>query len=189
MGQKRSRALLVGLSAAAGAFAAAAMISAAGAPTARADDFSDILANITAEEAAAQADFSAASADFASGTAGIPAGLTALLEGVDDDTFGVADDLQVGSLDSLYNVPVIPADTFEFSFATPASFTAAVTEAQSVYTTSLTDMTTQATDFSMGDYTGGAVYQDLAAIDFSHIPDQIEFIGMVEHLLALVPGT
>jgi hypothetical protein len=53
MGQKRSRVVLVGLSAAAGAFAAAAIISAAVAPTARADDFSDILANITAEQAAA----------------------------------------------------------------------------------------------------------------------------------------
>jgi hypothetical protein len=189
MGQKRSRAVLVGLIAAAGAFAAAAMISAAVAPTARADDFSDILADIQAEQAAAQADFSAASTDFASGTAGVPAGLTELFEGVDDDTFGVADDLHVGLLDSLYNVPVIPAKTFEFSFATPANFTAAVTEAQTFNTLGNTDMTTQATDFSMGDYTDGAVYQDLGAIDFAHIPGQIEIIGEVEQLLALVPGT
>jgi hypothetical protein len=189
MGQKRSRALLVGLSAAAGAFAAAAMISAAVAPTARADDFSDILADIQAEQAAAQADFSAASTDFASGTAGVPAGLTALFEGVDDDTFGVADDLHVGLLDSLYNVPVIPAKTFEFSFATPANFTAAVTEATTVYNTSMTDMTTQATDFSMGDYTDGAVYQDLGALDFATIPDEIQIVGEVEELLALIPGT
>jgi hypothetical protein len=189
MGQTRSRAVLVGLSAAAGAFAVAAMISAASAPTARADDFSDILANIQADQAAAQADFSAASADFASGTAGVPAGLTALFEGVDDDTFGVADDLHVGLLDSLYNVPVIPAKTFEFSFATPANFTAAVTEATTVYNTSMTDMTTAATDYSNGDYTDGEVYNDLGAINYFTISDQIQIVGEVEQLLALVPGT
>jgi hypothetical protein len=189
MGQKRSRAVLVGLSAAAGAFAAAAMFSAASAPTARADDFSDILANIQAEQAAAQADFSAASAEFASGTAGVPAGLTDWFEGVDDSTFGVAYDLDTGSLDELYNVPVVAAKTFEFSFATPANFTAAVTEATTVQTTGNNDMTTAATDFSAGDYTDGEVYNDLGAINFVTIPDQIQIVGEVEQLLALVPGT
>jgi hypothetical protein len=76
MGHKRSRAVLVGLSATAGAFAAAAMISAASAPTARADDFSDILADVQAEQAAAQADFTTATQDFATGTSGEPAGFT-----------------------------------------------------------------------------------------------------------------
>jgi hypothetical protein len=142
------------------------MISAAVAPTARADDFSDILANIEAEQAAAQADFSAASAEFATGTAGVPAGLTDSFEGLDDDTFSVGDDLNTGLLDSVYNVPGVPADTFEFTFATPANDTAAVTEAQAIYTIGNNDMTTEATDFAAGDYTNGTVYQDLGAIDF-----------------------
>jgi hypothetical protein len=188
MGRERSRAVLVGLSAAAGAFAAAAMISAAVAPTARADDFSDILANIEAEQAAAQADFSAASAEFATGTAGVPAGLTDSFEGLDDDTFGVGDDLNTGLLDSVYNVPGVPADTFEFTFATPANDTAAVTEAQAIYTIGNNHMTTEATDFAAGDYTDGTVYQDLGAIDFSVIPDQVQFVGAVEEVLALFPG-
>ena len=187
MGQKRSRAVLVGLGAAAGAFAAAAMISAAVAPTARADDFSDILANIEAEQAAAQADFSAASAEFATGTAGVPAGLTDSFEGLDDDTFGVADDLNTGLLDSVYNVPVA-ADPFEFTFATPANDTAAVTEAQAIYTIGNNDMTTEATDYSNGDYTDGLLSQDLGDINFAIIPDQIQFVGAVEELLALFPG-
>jgi hypothetical protein len=189
MGHTRARLVLVGLSAAAGAFAVGAMISAASAPTARADDFSDILANIQAEQAAAQADFTAASAEFASGTAGVPAGLTDWFEGVDDNTFGVAYILDTGTLDSLYNVPVPPVSTFEFSFATPANFTAAVAEAQTFNTLGNTDMTTAATDFSMGDYTDGEVFNDLGAINFATIPDQVEIVGEVEQLLALFPGT
>jgi hypothetical protein len=189
MSHKRARPVLVGLSAAAGAFAAAAMISAASAPTARADDFSEILANIQADEAAAQADFSVASADFAKGTADLPAGLTAWFEGVDDDTFGVAYNLDTGSLDSLFNVPVVPATTFEFSFATPANFNAAITEATAIQTLGNTDMTTAATDFSAGDYTDGEVFNDLGAINFLTIPDQVEIVGEVEQLLALFPGT
>lgn len=186
--------MLVGLTAAAGAFAAAAMISAAVSPTARADDLSDMLANIQAEQAVAQADFSAASAEFASGSAGVPAGLTDWFEGFDDDTFGVAYDLDRGSLDALYNVPVVPADTFEVGgskipFPTPDNFTDAVTEAQTAYNLGNTDMTTYATDFSMGDYTDGEVYNDRGALDFFVIPGQIEFIGEVEQLMALIPGT
>jgi hypothetical protein len=46
MGHKSSRAVLVGLGAAVGAFGAAAMISAAIAPTARADDFTDIIDDV-----------------------------------------------------------------------------------------------------------------------------------------------
>jgi hypothetical protein len=189
MGHKRARAVAVGLSAAAGAFVVATMISAASAPTARADDSSEILANIQADEAAAAADFSTASADFAKGSADIPAGLTALFEGVDDDTFGVAYNLDTGTLDSLYNVPVAPASTFEFTFATPANFNAAITEATTIQTTGNTDMTTAATDFAAGDYTDGEVANDLGSINFLVIPEQVQFIGEVEQLMALFPGT
>jgi hypothetical protein len=128
------------------------------------------------------------SAEFATGTAGVPAGLTDSFEGLDDDTFGVGANLDTGLLDSVYNVPVVPADTFEFTFATPANDTAAVTEAQNVYNTSMTDMTTAATDYSNGDYTDGAVYDNLGQVDFATIPDQIQFVGAIEELLPLFPG-
>jgi hypothetical protein len=41
------------------------MISSASAPIARADDFTEILADVQAEQAAAQADFATAAHDFA----------------------------------------------------------------------------------------------------------------------------
>jgi uncharacterized membrane protein len=90
MGQKRSRAVLVGLSAAAGAFAAAAMISAAVAPTARADDpYADILNDVQAELGYGQTAFSQAETDFGDGNA--PGGFAQLFIGTDDDVVGVPD--------------------------------------------------------------------------------------------------
>lgn len=64
MGNKRSRAVLVGLDAAVGAVGAAAMMSAATAPTARADDFTDILNGVEGNFAAGQTAFDNASTDF-----------------------------------------------------------------------------------------------------------------------------
>ena len=52
----------------------------------------------------------------------------------------------------------------------------------------MTDMTTAATDYSNGDYTDGAVYDNLGQVDFATIPDQIQFVGAIEELLPLFPG-
>ena len=186
MRHTRSRTVLVGLSAATGAFAAAAMISAATAPTAHADDFSDILADIQAEQAAASTAFSDADADFDKGLTGVANGLAEYFVGLDDDTAGVADDIHVGLLDYLYGQPVIPASTFEFSITTP-TIADYVAEAQSVYTTGMTDLTTYANDVSIGEYAQGAPFQDLGAIDIGELPFQIEVIGNVETLLAALP--
>jgi hypothetical protein len=89
----------------------------AAAPVAHADDFSTILADVTATEAAAATAFATASTDLADGNT--PAGLTQLFIGLDDDLLGVPNELQVGSIDLLQGVPVIPASDFEFSFAAP----------------------------------------------------------------------
>jgi hypothetical protein len=74
MGYKSSRAVVLGLGAGVGVFAAAAMVWAAGAPTARADAYSDIIADIQAEEADATTAFATASTDFGNGDT--PDGLT-----------------------------------------------------------------------------------------------------------------
>jgi hypothetical protein len=181
MGQKRSRAVLVGLSAAAGAFAAAAMMSAATAPTARADAYSDIIADIQAEEADANTAFANASTDFANNDEA--AGLTQLYIGVDDDLLGVPADLHVGLVDALTNAPVIPASDFNFSdlykspsFATPASDAASVTEAQTFYTEGVT-LATAITQLPTTDY--GLIALDNAVSSFDQwvLPDQIETIA------------
>ena len=64
MGHQRSRAGFVGLSAAAAAFAAAAMLSAATAPTARAGPFTDITNDVQDELVYAQTAFSDAATYF-----------------------------------------------------------------------------------------------------------------------------
>lgn len=141
---------LIGLSVAAGAFAAAAMMSAAAAPIARADDFSTILADVTAEEGYATTAFATSAADFAKGDS--LDGLTQYFIGVDDDTVGVPDILQVGSVDALTNSTLFPAKDFDFTFTAPATLAAATTEANTFYTEGVTLATTIAglpsTDFA-----------------------------------------
>lgn len=183
MGVKRSRAVSVGLGA---AFGAAAMILAF-APIARADDFSDILADVQAEQAAAQAAFEAASTDFAGGASGAPAGLAELFTGMDDDLFGVPDDLQVGTLDSIFDKPVIGSDVFEFHITAPDNYTDAVTEAQNVYNSGSTLLTDSANFMAMGDYADASMDHALAAIMVTEIPDEILIIGQLDSLLDMLP--
>jgi hypothetical protein len=187
MPHKSSRAALVGLSTVAGAFAAAAMMSMASAPTAHADDMSEILANVTAEEGYASAAFQLAESDFSTGgESGIANGLTEYFVGLDDETAGIADQIHTGLIDALYQQPVGPADTFEFSITTP-TIADYVTEAQNYYNTGMTDLTTYANDFTAGEVAQGVPFQDLGAIDIGGIPSEVEFVGTVESLLAILP--
>jgi hypothetical protein len=179
MGHKRSRAAFVGLSAAVGAFAAAATISAATAPTARADDFSEIIADIQAEETAATTAFATASTDFADNDPGD--GLTQLFIGLDDDLVGVPNDLRVGTTDALTNATVIPAKDFEFTFANPVTFTAAVTEAQHFYTEG-NNLATTITNLPATDYADTALDNALSTFYQWIVPDQILLIGELESL-------
>jgi hypothetical protein len=171
MGHTRSRAVLVGLGAAVGAFATAAMMSAT-APTARADDFSAVIADIQAEEAAAATAFTTAAADGYD----TPAGLTQLFIGMDDDLFGIPNDLEVGSVDVLTGATVIPASDFEISFATPASLTAAVTEANTFFTEGNT-LATAILSLPTTDYADTALDNALSTIDQWILPDQIQLIA------------
>jgi hypothetical protein len=185
MGQKRSRAVLVGLSAAAGVFAAAAMISAAVAPTARADDgFSAVIADIQAEGTAAATAFSTSSTDFADGDTA--AGLTQLFIGLDDDVVGVPDILDVGTVGVLTDTSVpnalasdfTPTATggFGFDFATPTTVAESVTEAQTYYTDGTALATTieglPSTDYGLTEFDNA-----VSAIDQLILPDQIQLIA------------
>jgi len=174
MRPKRSRAVLLGLSAAAGTFAAAAMMSAATAPTAQADDYSAIIADIQAEETAAATAFTAASTDFANGDS--PDGLTQLFIGLDDDVLGVPNLLEVGEVDALTGTTVIPASDFEIDFATPATLAASVTEANSFYTEGNT-LATEIASLPSTDYADTALDNALSTIDQWILPDQIQLIA------------
>ena len=152
-------------------------MSAATAPTARADDpYADILADVQAELADGQAAFSQAATDFASGTAGETTGLTALFEGMDDYFVGIPDVLQVGTTDALTGVPVIGPSVFDITFATPANFTAAVTEAQGFYTEG-NNLATTIAGLPANDFADTALDNALSTLYQWVLPDQILTIG------------
>ncbi len=76
----------------------------------------------------------------------------------------------------LTNATVIPASDFEFSFATPASLTAAVTEANTFYTEGNT-LATEIASLPSTDYADTALDNALSTIDQWILPDQIQLIA------------
>jgi hypothetical protein len=178
-GDKRSRGALVALAAAAGAFGAAAMMSTATAPTARADDFSDILANVEATVGDGQYAFSSADADFASNE--VPAGLTYLINGVYDDSVGVQDEVYLGSLSALAGEP--PSSVvLDFDTVPPTDFAMAVSDAESLFAGAEITFTEAVTDLAGGDYYDAALVGPGVLILGFDLPAEYLFVGAVEAL-------
>ena len=162
MSGTRSRSgFLVGLTAAAGTFGAAAMMSAAAAPTARADDFTDVINVIDSDFAAATPAYADALSDFSGGDFG--AGFAALFEGVNDDLLSAPDNLLVGTVEVATNESV--TDSLPWTFDVPATFSDALTDAQSHLTTGAEYLTDAANFFTTGDYGEAALY-DLIGTDY-----------------------
>jgi hypothetical protein len=162
---------LIGVAAAAGAFGAAAMMSAATAPTARADDFAAVETDISGELADGQTAFGATVSDFGSGN--VIGGLEAFIEGADDDTIGVPAIATVGAVDELTNEPFsLTSGFFDFnSISTdfPTSFSGALPDAEGFVTDAEICFGDVSSALSAGDYglaatdsVLGAVYLDLA---------------------------
>jgi hypothetical protein len=171
MDSNRSRTgVLVGLAAAAGAFGAAAMMSAAAAPTARADDFTDVINAVDGDYAAGQSEFTTAFTAFSSNE--LAPGLLALVNGTDDDALSPSANLLVGTIELLTNEPVDGA--IPWDFVLPADFSDAVTIAQE-YLTGNGYFADAVSAFSLGDY-GEAAYDDLIGLD-------VATLGPLEELL------
>lgn len=161
MSDTRSRSgILVGLAAAVGAFGAAAMMSAAIAPTAHADDFTDVINAVDHVYSSGQIEFGIADTDF--GGSNINDGLAAFFSAVDDDFVGGPDTLYVGSLDLLANDPV--ALPVEVVLPPETSFASALTEAETAITDSQDYFSLAATDLSSGDYAGAAYLDSFASL-------------------------
>jgi hypothetical protein len=178
MEHMQSRAgLLVGLVAAGSAFAAAVTLSAAGAPTARADDFTDVINVVDADLMVGQTDFSNALLDFSS--AEIPNGLATLFSGTDTDLLGVPEDLLVGTTAVLTGQSV--PGGLSFAIAAPTSFADAVSAAQNAVTTGEGFLNEAATLFGGGEYLSG-LYDSAVGSDYLALPLEYFFIGSVEAL-------
>jgi hypothetical protein len=180
MDSTRSRfGVLVGLSAAAGAFGVAAMMSTTTAPTARADDFTEVVNTIEGVVASTQADFTDASAAF--GSNDVTDGLTYLLDGTNSYLVGVPDDLLVGAVDVVTNDPVqLPVDYF--AITPPTDFSDALGDAQTDFTGGLTELSNGAEDIFSGDLGYGSYVETYGSIFAFVIPADDLLIGAVEAL-------
>lgn len=175
----RSRAAtLIGVAAAAGAFGAAAMMSAATAPTARADDTAAIEAAISDQLGFGQTAFSNAATDFE--TSNYIGGVEAYFEGVDDDTIGVPDIAYVGGVDELTNESYnIANGQFDLNGADwPTSFSEGVTDAEQISTEAQTLFSSVPTELSSGEYGDAALYGAVGALLVDIIPQYLTIGGL-----------
>jgi hypothetical protein len=158
MSDPRSRsAILIAVAAGAGAFGAAAMMSAATAPTARADDTTLIIDAIDGDYATGQADFTAAFTDFGSG-AFLP-GLAELYNGMNDDSLAPLDNLLLGTVEAAEGDPITSSLIFD-DLSAPASFADASAEAQIFFNEGQGLLSNAAIALSAGDY-GAGTYEEL----------------------------
>jgi hypothetical protein len=165
MDSNRSRTVLVGVAAAAGAFGAAVMMSAATAPAARADDFTDVINSVDFDYSQGQTALTTAFTDFSSSD--LASGLAALFSWTNDDGLNAPNDLLVGTVAVLTNESLGPSAPFDFEL--PTDFSDAITLAESAFTQGANDLMTSAPNYlSFGDYSS-AVYEYLSGADFSTI--------------------
>jgi hypothetical protein len=149
MDSNRSRAAtLIGVAAAAGAFGVAAMISTATAPTARADDFTDVITAVDADYTTGAAALTTAGTDFSGGD--FADGLAALFDGADDDSVVAPENFLIGTGDLLTNEAVDVTNTYDWVL--PTDFSNAVSIAESFVDDSATYFSTATTDLTGGDY-------------------------------------
>jgi hypothetical protein len=173
MDSNRSRAAtLIGVAAAAGAFGVAAMMSAATAPTAHADDFTDIITAVDADFTAGQSDFTTAFADFGSNE--FAPGVTTFFEGLDADILTAPNNLAFGTVEALQGETL--SFTFPFALSTPATFADALTVAQAEVVQGEADLASVAT------FLGGGSY-DTAALELLTGTESVSVLPLEELLL------
>jgi hypothetical protein len=149
MDSNRSRAAtLIGVAAAAGAFGVAAMMSAATAPTARADDFTDVINAVDLDYSEGTAALGQASTDFSGGN--FADGLALLFDGVDDDSVVAPENFLIGTGELLTNESVDV--TTSYAWPLPSDFSDAVSAVEGYFTDASSLFTSGATALAGGDY-------------------------------------
>jgi hypothetical protein len=168
----RSR-VLVAIAAIAGAFCATAMMSAVTAPSARADDFTNVIANFDADYLTGQGYFTTALSDFSSDQL-IP-GLEQLLQGVNEDVFVAPQQLVDNTVQLLTGGPLDPPTEFGLGVL-PTDFADALQLAESGFASIPLDLTSFVDALSIGNYG--------LAIDYiTNIPEDVFFYPVSELIL------
>jgi hypothetical protein len=175
MSHKSRTGLLISLGAAAGV---AAMMSAATAPTARADDFTDVINAVDTDFTTGQADFSDAVTAF-EGNADL-SGLTDFFDGLNEDFLASSTNLFAGTAELLDNEAV--TGPIGLGVTPPTDFADAVSVAETLYQEGTTEMTDAANAFIAGDY-GYGVFYDLFGADIATVlPLEEILLGSVASL-------
>jgi hypothetical protein len=178
MANKKSR-VGIGLVAAGAAFGVAAMISAATAPTARADDYTDLVHLVDENLASGQAAFTISSADFGSGDSSD--GLAAFFSGVNDDFLSTSNNALAITVEALTGEPLNYGDG-EWNLATESDFAQAVADAQYYFADGEGFFSNAASLLSSGDY-GGAAFYDGEGLDYTAVvPLEVLILGGVASL-------
>lgn len=165
--------MLVGLAAAIGAFGAAVMTSAATAQTARADDFTDIIANVDTDLAAGQSEFGFAATDLGSGH--LVSGTSELLAALDDDLVSAPYSVVLGSVDAVTNQPIAGFDPV--LVIAPPSFADALTYVAEDFGVAQTYASEALTALAGGEY-ATAVSDDLYGSLWAAVfPDETLLLG------------
>jgi hypothetical protein len=163
MSRKSRTGLLISLGAAAGAFGVAATMSAVSAPTARADDFSDIITQVEDDFGFGQTAFNSAESTFATDPS---AGLTDLVDGINDDFLSAPQDFLAGTSEAADNETLGFVGSWDL--ATPSSFSEGLAAAEDDLEDALTLDSAGIQELARGDY-GYAAYYDLLGSDYSSI--------------------
>jgi hypothetical protein len=180
MSDTRTRsAILIAVAAAAGAFGAAAMMSAVAAPTARADDTTLIIDAIQGDYADGQADFTTALTDFEGGS--FVGGVAASFDGVDQDSVAATDNLLLGTVEALEGDP-ITSSLLVGELSVPGSFADAVEQAQIFFNEGQDFLSNAAIDFSSGDYGAGTYAELTGSADAYVLPVQELLLGALAAL-------
>jgi hypothetical protein len=155
------------------ALGVAAIISAVATPTARADDFSDIVSAVEGDLTSGQDAFTLAGTEFAGNQ--LTAGLTSLFDGIDDDGLSAPYNGVVGTLEALTDQPIQGSSSW--ALTTPADFADAWSVAQADVSGGESYLSQVAMLIADGNY-GGALQLDLIGSDFvSVIPLEELLLG------------
>jgi hypothetical protein len=176
--------IAIGVGTTIGGLAAAAALSAATAPAAHADDFTDILSDVQADLAAGQTELTAAETAFGGGISGVPAGISDLAYVVYDDDYLPGWEVLVGTGAALQNisVPDYPTAPGGITFPEPYTFADALTAEQTLFPAGETYLTDTVAALSAGHWEVAATDFVNAEWSFIQEPALLFSVGGVESL-------
>jgi hypothetical protein len=165
--------ILVGLTATASAFGVAAMMSAAAAPSAHADDFSDIINAVEGDFTQGNDAFSSALSDF--GSNDINQGLAQILDGFDDYSLSPVYNVELGTVEALVGDTI--SGPASWTLAVPTDFADGLSVAHSFFTEGEVLLADAASSLGSADYLNAAS-EEISGVEFvSIIPLEEVLLG------------